>query len=56
MLSSDEVAASVLAIGQPLDELTLICEKVRPRALVLYSNVPPNAALLKQLAKLALSL
>ena len=56
LLSSDEVAASVLAIGQPLDELTLICEKVRPRALVLYSNVPANAALLKQLSKLALSL
>ncbi|MCQ4321607.1 MerR family transcriptional regulator [Stutzerimonas stutzeri] len=56
LLSSDEVAVSVLAIGQPLDELTLICEKVRPRALVLYSNVPPNAALLKQFAKLALSL
>ncbi|MEL7559165.1 MerR family transcriptional regulator [Stutzerimonas chloritidismutans] len=56
LLSSDEVAASVLAIGQPLDELTLICEKVRPRALVLYSNVPANATLLKQLSKLALSL
>lgn len=56
LLSSDEVGVSVLAIGQPLDELTLICEKVRPRALVLYSNVPPNAALLKQLAKLTLSL
>jgi DNA-binding transcriptional MerR regulator len=56
LLSGDEVAVNVLAIGQPLDELTLICEKVRPRALVLYSNVPPNALLLRQLAKLALSL
>ncbi|WP_417780904.1 MerR family transcriptional regulator [Stutzerimonas xanthomarina] len=56
LLSSDQVGVSVLAIGQPMDELTLICEKVRPRALVLYSNVPPNAALLKQFARLALSL
>lgn len=56
LLSGDEVAVNVLAIGQPLDELTLICEKVRPRALVLYSNVPPNALLLRQFVKLALSL
>ncbi len=56
LLSSDSVAVNVLSIGQPLDELTLICEKVRPRALVLYSNVPPNALLLRQFAKLALGL
>lgn len=56
LLSSEQVTVNVLSIGQPLDELTLVCQKVRPRALVLYSNVPSNAALLKQLARLALSL
>ncbi|WP_231752172.1 MULTISPECIES: MerR family transcriptional regulator [unclassified Pseudomonas] len=56
LLSSDTVAVNVLAVGQPLNELPLVCEKTRPRALVLYSNVPPNAVLLRQLAKLALGL
>lgn len=56
LLSSDTAAVSVLALGQPLNELPLVCEKIRPRALVLYSNVPPNAALLRQLAKLTLGL
>ncbi|WP_407290637.1 MerR family transcriptional regulator [Stutzerimonas zhaodongensis] len=56
LLCSDQAVVSVLPVGQPLDELTLVCEKVRPRALVLYSNVPPNASLLKLFTKLALSL
>lgn len=56
LLSSDAVAVNVLAIGQPLDELPLVCEKFRPQALVLYSNVLPNAMLLRQLAKLTLGL
>jgi MerR family transcriptional regulator, light-induced transcriptional regulator len=56
LLASEQAAVNVLAIGQPLDELTLVCEKVRPRALVLYSNVSPNASQLKQFIKLALSL
>lgn len=56
LLSSDAVAVNALAIGQPLDELPLVCEKFRPQALVLYSNVPPNAMLLRQLAKLTLGL
>lgn len=56
LLSSDRVAVNVLAIGQPLGELALVCEKLRPRALVLYSSVPPKAALLKQIGKLALGL
>ncbi|MCI0916744.1 MerR family transcriptional regulator [Stutzerimonas stutzeri] len=56
LLSCDQVAVSVLAIGQPLDELALVCEKVRPRALVLYSNAPPKMPLLRQVRKLALRL
>lgn len=56
LLSSPGVAVSVLAIGQPLAELSLICEKMRPQALVLYSNVPASAVLQKQMNKLALAL
>jgi DNA-binding transcriptional MerR regulator len=56
LLSSDTIAMNVLAVGQPLDELPLVCEKVRPRALVLYSNMLPSAALLRQLGKLSLGL
>ena len=56
LLSSDTIAVNVLAVGQPLDELPLVCEKVRPRALVLYSNMLPSAALLRQLSKLSLGL
>lgn len=56
LLSSDTVAVNVLGLGQPLDELPLVCEKARPRALVLYSNAPPSAVLLRQLTKLSLGL
>lgn len=56
LLSSESVSVHALAVGQPLDELTLVCEKVQPQALVLYSNVPPNALILRQLSRLALSL
>ncbi|NKQ11340.1 MerR family transcriptional regulator [Pseudomonas sp. SST3] len=53
LMSGDTVAVNVLALGQPLDELPLVCDRVRPRALVLYSNVPPSAVLLRQLTILA---
>lgn len=56
LLSCDQVAVSVLAIGQPLDELALVCEKLQPRALVLYANAPPKMPLLRQVGKLALRL
>jgi DNA-binding transcriptional MerR regulator len=56
LMSSDTVAVNVLAVGQPLNELPLVCEKARPCALVLYSDIPVSTALLRQLAKLALGL
>jgi DNA-binding transcriptional MerR regulator len=56
LLSSADTAVSVLGLGQPLEELTLICEKVQPQALVLFSNQPPNDDLPKVLSRLALSL
>lgn len=56
MLSSSDVMVSVLAPGQPLDELALVCERMAPDALVLFSGVAPGADLPKRLARLALAL
>ncbi|OLS59261.1 MerR family transcriptional regulator [Pseudomonas putida] len=56
LLSSSEVAVSVLGTGQPLEELSLICERVAPDALVLFSNHAPATDLPKRLARLALGL
>ena len=56
LLSGDDNLVGVLGLGQPLAELTLVCEKIRPQALVLFSNQPPADGLARQLAKLALSL
>ncbi|MET1076884.1 MAG: MerR family transcriptional regulator [Pseudomonas sp.] len=56
MLSGIDTSIHVLGLGQPLNELTLICEKTNPRALVLFSNQPPADDLGRQLTKLALSL
>nr|WP_224770878.1 MerR family transcriptional regulator [Pseudomonas sp. FEN] len=55
LLGDGDRCVSVLAVGQPFDELTLICEKVRPEALVLYSNRSPMADLPRRLNRLALS-
>jgi DNA-binding transcriptional MerR regulator len=55
-LSSVDSAIQVLAIGQPFDELTLICERIKPKALVLVSNHAPTAELPRCLNRLALSL
>ncbi|AJO81639.1 MerR family transcriptional regulator [Pseudomonas sp. MRSN 12121] len=56
MLGGAEVEVRVLALGQPFDELTLVCEKIRPRALVLFSNHAPAAELPRRLNRLALTL
>ncbi len=56
LLGSHDVAVSVLGLGQPLEELTLVCEKMQPQALVLFSNQPPSEDLPKVLARLALAL
>lgn len=55
-LSGNDAGVRVLTTGQPFDELTLVCEKVRPDALVLFSNHAPAAELPKRLNRLALSL
>lgn len=55
-MGSAEVAIRVLAIGQPFDELSLVCERVGPLALVLFSNTSSTADLPKRLNRLALTL
>ncbi|MHC8290676.1 MerR family transcriptional regulator [Pseudomonas sp. XS1P51] len=55
-LSSVDSAIQVLAIGQPFDELTLVCERIKPQALVLLSNHLPALELPRRLNRLALSL
>jgi DNA-binding transcriptional MerR regulator len=55
-LSSVDLAIQLLAIGQPFDELTLVCERVKPAALVLVSNHAPGAELPRLLSRLAMSL
>lgn len=56
MLGTTDTSISVLALGQPLEELSLVCEKVQPQALVLFSNHPPAADLPRRLQRLALAL
>lgn len=46
----------MLTTGQPFDELTLVCEKIKPDALVLFSNHAPSTELPRRLNRLALSL
>ena len=55
-LSSVDSAIQVLALGQPFDELTLICERVKPQALVLVSSHAPAPELPGRLNRLAMSL
>ncbi|EJL05679.1 transcriptional regulator, MerR family [Pseudomonas fluorescens Q2-87] len=55
-LSKAEVGVRLLAIGLPFDELTLVCQKIQPLALVLVSNHAPVPDLPKRLSRLAMSL
>lgn len=55
-LSKADVGVRVLSIGLPFNELTLVCQKIEPLALVLVSNHAPVPELPKRLEKLAMSL
>lgn len=55
-LSGNDAGVRVLTTGQPFDELALVCERVKPQALVLFSNHAPTADLPRRLNRLALSL
>ncbi|MDF0732796.1 MerR family transcriptional regulator [Pseudomonas entomophila] len=54
LLGGDDLAVTVLAPTQPLDELALVCERQLPDALVLFANHRPAADLAKRLARLTL--
>jgi hypothetical protein len=56
MLAGPQVDVHVLALGQPLNELSLVCEKIRPHALALFSHRPLNGDQPRQLLKLAMTL
>lgn len=56
LLCSAELNITPLSLGQPFDELALICERRRPAALVLFSNSPPDPELVHRLERLGLSL
>jgi DNA-binding transcriptional MerR regulator len=56
LLGSADIAVSVLAPGQPLEELNLVCNKMQPQALVLFSSQVPMADLPKRLVRLGLGL
>ena len=56
LLGGDNGVVRVLPLGQPLDELTLLCQSIQPQALVLFAPAPPATGLLRQLNKLALAI
>ncbi len=56
MLAGPQVDVHVLALGQPLNELSLVCEKIQPQALALFSHRPLNSEQPRQLLKLGMTL
>lgn len=56
LMASEHVSVSALAPGQPLEELGLVCGKIKPDALVLFSDQLPSADFNKKLERLALGL
>jgi DNA-binding transcriptional MerR regulator len=56
LMAAQDLAVKLLGIGQPFDELTLICEKTQPQALVLFSNRAPGSDLPQRLKRLAMTL
>lgn len=56
LMSGEKLAVKVMGVGQPFDELTLICEKIQPQAMVLFSNRAPGSELPQRLKRLALTL
>ncbi|WP_296269744.1 MerR family transcriptional regulator [Pseudomonas sp. UBA6323] len=56
LLGSQDIEVTVMGPGVPMTDLTLVCERMRPQALVFFSNQPPGEELPRQLVRLALSL
>lgn len=55
LLGGDNGAVQVVAVGQPLEELPLLCQAIQPHVLVLFAPAPPKTNGLQQLRKLALA-
>lgn len=55
LLGDEGMGVHVSPIGQPLDELPLLCQCVQPETLVLLAPVPPSSAQLAQVNRLALA-
>ena len=56
MLGGSDHEVSVIGPGVPLLDLPLVCERMQPQALVLFSNQPPAEDFPRQLSRLALGL
>ena len=56
LLGSDGGGVRVLPLEQPFEELSLVCEAVQPRALVLFAVAPPSALQVRHLRKLLLAI
>ncbi len=56
LMGSSGHSVRVLPVGQPFEELGLVCNRIRPAALVLFSNSPPAAGLPARLVRLALAI
>lgn len=56
LLGGPDFNVQVLAIGQPLTELVLICERMQPQAVVVYSNLPCSPSVPRRLQTLSLAL
>ncbi|MFJ4348803.1 MerR family transcriptional regulator [Pseudomonas sp. NPDC089401] len=56
LLSADDVGVTPLMSGQPLDELALVCERLRPDALVLFANHALTADMARRLVRMAAGL
>ena len=56
LLGSHDIDVTVMGPGAPLTDLALVCERMQPHALVIFSQQPPGDELPRQLTRLALGL
>lgn len=56
LLEGDGLGVQMLSLGQPLEELPLLCQAIQPRALVLYAPAPLAENQRRQLARLVLAI
>ena len=56
LLSPHDAAVQTLGLGQTLDDLAHVCARLKPQAVVLFSNQPPAEQSAAQLQRLELTL